>query len=249
MLIFASLLPVQIIEDIKKETGNAQVEFLPLDLASLASVRRCAEQFLARGLPLHLLINNAGTSNSGLTEDGFELQFGANHLGHFLLTHLLLERIKASAPARIIIVASQMHALAGPIDFAAVREQRGWLGAVFGYCTSKLANVQHMVALNERLKGTGVVVHALHPGGVWTDIYQSQPLPIQWIIRLGTVTPERAVATLINPALLPEYGTESGLYFHELKRSTPSGTASNLELAEKLWRQSEEWTGLAPPST
>ena len=111
-----------VLDEIRAQPDGGKAELLPLDLGDFASIRQCANTFLARGLPLHLLINNAGLAGArGHTRDGFELAFGVNHLGHFLLTQLLLDRIKASAPARIVTVASKAHYRAPGIDWQAVR--------------------------------------------------------------------------------------------------------------------------------
>src|SRR3954454_3836364 len=128
-------------EAIRAETHNDTVEVLELDLASFESIRRMAAGLLARDLPLHLLINNAGLAARGLTADGFELVFGTNHLGHFLLTNLLLERLHASAPARVVTVASRAHYGARGIDFEAVRRPTASRTAFPEYQVSKLANV------------------------------------------------------------------------------------------------------------
>jgi retinol dehydrogenase 12 len=110
------------VADIVAATGNDAVAFLPLDLADLASVRRCAGEFLALGEPLHVLINNAGVAGQrGITRDGFEMAFGVNHLGHFALTTVLLDRLASSAPARVVTVASDSHYQASGVDFGVVR--------------------------------------------------------------------------------------------------------------------------------
>ena len=236
----------QVIAEITKTTGNQQIEFLALDLASLASARQCAEQFLAKGLPLHLLINNAGLSVSGLTEDGFERQFQVNYLGHFLMTSMLLDRIKASAPARIINVGSRMYEMASTVDYEAARRECGWGRTGLGYAASKLAMVWHMQELKRRLEGTGVVVHTVHPGGVITDIYNTWPVLLQWLIRLVGITPEAAVDSVLNPALLPQWAEKSGEYFDERNPRALTRAGLNLEAAANLWAQSEVWTGLAP---
>jgi retinol dehydrogenase-12 len=113
-----------VVEHIREAAGHNHVEFLRLDLARLDTVWTCARAFLDRDLPLHLLVNNAAVFGHGLTEDGFELNFGVNHLGHFLLTHLLLDRLKESAPARVLTVAGHKvrHIHSGEIDFEAVRK-------------------------------------------------------------------------------------------------------------------------------
>ena len=236
----------QVIAEIKEETGNSKVEFLELDLASLASVRQCAETFLARQLPLHLLVNNAGVAQTGLTEDGFESQFGVNHLGHFLLTMLLLDRLKAAAPARIIILTSDMHWLAGSLDWEAVRRPCPRFGVTWGYCLSKLANLLFMDELVRRLEGTHVVVHAVHPGLVATDIIADKDPVTRWLVSFFAVSTDLAVHTILGPAMLPEYGEVTGLYFQGKRSMRPSSKACDPALAARLWKQSEIWTGLAP---
>ncbi|XP_050570683.1 flotillin-2 isoform X4 [Cygnus atratus] len=150
---------------IRTETGNPEVLFMPLDLASLRSVRAFASAFLRQEPHLHLLVNNAGVSAGGTTEDGFSLTFQVNHLGHFLLTQLLLERLQSSAPSRVVIVASAAHR-AGRLRPAALgRTPPGPLPTFQGYCDSKLANVLHARELATRLQGTQVTSYAVHPGG------------------------------------------------------------------------------------
>ena len=127
---------------ISAESGNDAVAFLPLDLADLASVRACAQEFLARGEPLHVLINNAGVGGArGLTKDGFELTFGINHLGHFALTTALLDCLAASAPARVVTVSSDAHYQAPGIDFEAVRRPTASRTGLREYAVSKLGKV------------------------------------------------------------------------------------------------------------
>src|SRR5678816_600820 len=145
-----------VIEEIQRETGNDKVELVELDLADLASVRRCAEELLARKLPIHGLINNAGLAGArGTTKDGFELTFGTNHLGHYLLTRLLLDRIKESGPARIINVASASHYQAKGIDWTALRKKTKSRTGMPEYSVSKLSNVLFTKELARRLQGTG----------------------------------------------------------------------------------------------
>src|SRR6185436_2328356 len=147
-------------------------EALPLDLGRLDSVRQCARAWLARGLPLHLLINNAGLAGArGLTGSGFELAFGVNHIGHFLLTQLLLERLRASAPARIVTAASKAHYRARGLDWAALRRPTATRSGLPEYSVSKLANVLFSAELARRLAGSGVTTYALHPGVVASDVW------------------------------------------------------------------------------
>lgn len=146
-----------VVDENRAGDQRGSVELLNLDLGDLDSVRQCADTFLARGLPLHLLINNAGLAGArGMTQSGFELAFGVNHVGHFLLTQLLLERILASAPARIVTVASRAHYRATAMDWEALRRSTGSRTGLAEYGVSKLANVLFSAELSRRLKGTGV---------------------------------------------------------------------------------------------
>ena len=150
---------------IAAETQNSALHYLELDLGSLSSVRRCADAFLVSGEPLHVLINNAGLAGQrGMTDSGFELAFGTNHIGPFLLTDLLLDRLRASAPARIVTVASDAHFSANGIDYEAVRRPTQARTGFPEYAVSKLANVLHSRELSRRLEGTGVTTYSLHPG-------------------------------------------------------------------------------------
>ncbi|XP_076210918.1 flotillin-2 isoform X3 [Aptenodytes patagonicus] len=150
---------------IRTETGNAEVRFMQLDLASLRSVRAFASAFLRQEPHLHLLINNAGVSAGGTTEDGFSLSFQVNHLGHFLLTQLLLERLQSCAPSRVVIVASRAHCAGRLRPDTLGRPPPGPLSTFQDYCDSKLANVLHARELATRLEGTQVTCYAVHPGG------------------------------------------------------------------------------------
>ncbi len=143
------------IEEIAAQTGNRRLELLALDLGNFDSVRACAQAFLARDEPLHVLINNAGLAGRrGMTSSGFELAFGTNHVGPFLLTSLLLDRLRESAPARIVNVASGAHFGATGIDFEAVRKPTRTITGMREYSISKLANVIHAQELARRLDGT-----------------------------------------------------------------------------------------------
>src|SRR4051794_13583429 len=166
-------------EAIRADTHNDTVEALELDLASFESVRRMAAGLLARDLPLHLLINNAGLAARGLTADGFELVFGTNHLGHFLLTNLLLDRLRASVPARVVTVASRAHYQPAGIDFEAVRRPTSSVTALSEYGVSKLANVLFSAELARRTAGSGITTYALHPGVIASDIWRRIPWPIR----------------------------------------------------------------------
>ena len=232
-----------VVEEIRSATGNANVEFVELDLGSLASVRRAAQTILDRGTPIHLLVNNAGLAGSkGVTSDGFELTFGVNHLGHFLFTNLLLERMRESAPARIVIVASKAHYKAEGLDFAAFRKPTASSTAFPEYCVSKLCNVLHAKALAKRLEGTGVTTYSLHPGVVASDVWRKVPWPFRSLIKLFMISNEEGAKTSLYCATSPDVADHSGRYYDQCKEREPSKRARDPELAEALWARSEEWT-------
>lgn len=227
--------------------GGAKAEVLHLDLADLASVRGAAATFLARDLPLHGLINNAGLAGTrALTRDGFELTFGVNHLGHFLLTRLLEARLRASAPARVVNVASGAHRSAKGIDFTVLREPARSPGALREYCVSKLANVLFTRELARRWAGSGVTAYALHPGVVATGIWRRLPGPLRWIITRFMISPEEGAGTTIFCATAPELAGVSGRYYERQHESTPSAVAQDDALAARLWNESEKLVGLPP---
>ena len=229
--------------DIRARSGNADVEMFDLDMASLASVRSGAARFLERGLPLHLLINNAGVAGQrGETAEGFELHFGTNHLGHFLLTELLLDRIKASAPARIVNVSSTMHYKAKSLDFDAVRGFTRTITGLPEYEVSKLANVLFSAELGRRLEGTGVTTYSLHPGGVASDAYRRIPWPFRKLVTMGMLTNEEGAKTTLHCALSEEAGKETGLYYDKSRVREPSTLARDTALARELWDRSVAWT-------
>lgn len=237
---------VPVIDEIKRETGNDQIEYVALDLADLASVRRCAEELLARDTPIHGLINNAGLAGSrGTTKDGFELTFGTNHLGHYLLTRLLLDRIKQSGPARIVNVASASHYQARSVDWNALREKTKTRTGLHEYAVSKLANVLFTKELARRLEGTNVTTYALHPGVVATNVWRRVPGPVRWVMKKFMVTPEQGAQTSIRCATAPELAGETGRYYDQDGRERrPNKLANDAALAELLWVKSAEWTGL-----
>lgn len=234
---------------VKSESGSAAVDFLELDLASLASVRRAAAAFLALDLPLPLLINNAGVAGQrGLTADGFELHFGTNHLGHFLFTNLLLDRIKQSAPARIVNVSSKSHYRARGIDFNLVRVSTPTIAGVREYEVSKLANVLFTAELARRLEGSGVTTYALHPGVVASDVWRRVPWPVRALMKKWMLSNEDGALTTLHCATSPEVAKESGLYYDSCRRKEPSPLAHDAALARELWEKSEEWTREAAPA-
>ena len=222
--------------------GCVPIEVLALDLGDFDSVRQCAQAFLQRGAPLHLLINNAGLAGSrGLTNSGFELAFGTNHLGHFLLTQLLLDRIISSSPARIVTVASRAHTRVSGIDWEAVRKPTKTRAGLPEYGVSKLANVLFSAELSRRLAGSSVTTHSLHPGVVASDVWRAVPWPFRSLIKLGMISVEEGAATTLHCATDVEAGHETGLYYDKCRVKTPSRVGQDSALAVELWRRSEDW--------
>ena len=204
-------------------------------------MRACAAAFLATGEPLHGLVNNAGLAGSrGMTPSGFELAFGTNHVGTFLLTQLLTERLVQSAPARVVNVASEGHYKAKGIDFDAVRRATRTRTAFPEYCVSKLGNVLHAAELGRRLEGTGVTTYSLHPGVVATDVWRKVPWPIRPLMLRRMDTPEQGARTSLYCATSPDVGTATGRYYERCAEKPPAATVTP-ELAGELWRRSEEW--------
>jgi NAD(P)-dependent dehydrogenase (short-subunit alcohol dehydrogenase family) len=231
-----------VIDEIRGIAGAGAVECLPLDLGDLDSVRQCAQAFLARDLPLHLLINNAGLAGAhGLTRSGFELAFGTNHLGHFLLTQLLLERVQASAPARIVTVASRAHTRVDGIAWDTLRQPTRSKTGLPEYGVSKLANVLFSAELGRRLAGSGVTTYALHPGVVASDVWRSVPWPLRSLIKLWMITPEQGAATTLYCATAAAAAGETGLYYDKCRVKETSPQGRDAALAAELWRRSEEW--------
>nr|WP_100548316.1 MULTISPECIES: SDR family NAD(P)-dependent oxidoreductase [unclassified Pseudomonas] len=222
--------------------GTAKAAYIPLDLADLDSVRRCAEAFLKLRLPLHLLVGNAGLAGQhGLTKSGFELTFGTCHVGHFLLVQLLLERLKESAPARIVMVSSKAHRHAHTIDMTTVRQPTGSRTGLQEYAVAKLANLLFTRELSKRLEGSGVTTYAVHPGVVATDVWRTLPAPLAWVIKWFMRSAKEGAATTLYCATNPTLATHSGQYYEDCAKTEPSPIALDVALAAKLWEVSEGW--------
>ncbi|XP_078081035.1 dehydrogenase/reductase SDR family member 13-like [Mustelus asterias] len=235
--------------DIRKKSGNNQVIFMQLDLASLKSVRAFAENFLKSEPQLHVLINNAGIGMHGKTADGFNLVWGVNHLGHFLLTRLLLDRLKLSAPSRIVTVASTMYRFA-KIDFSNLNPPgENFSQQMQNYCCSKLSNILFVRELANCLEGTNVTCYSLHPGAVKTDIFRT----LKWwmkvfcipVIALFFRSPVDGAQTSIYCAVQEGIEKFSGRYFADCKVEEVLPHARDDAVARKLWEVSERMVGLS----
>ncbi len=235
-----------VIDQIAAQTGNSALTFLSLDLGDLASVRACANEFLRTGESLHGLINNAGLAGQrGMTESGFELAFGTNYVGPFLLTGLLLELLRESAPARIVNVSSIGHYRAAGIDYEAVRRPTKSLTGLPEYAVSKLGNVLHAQELARRLQGDGITTYSLHPGAIASDVWRRVPWPVRPLIKRRMRSPVEGARTSLYCATSPEVANESGHYYDDCRREEPSAVATP-ELAAELWDRSVAWVDLDP---
>lgn len=241
------------IAEIQKETGSTDVLYMQLDLASLKSVRCFTETFLKSGSRLDLLINNAGLVADGWTEDGFGIQFGVNHLGHFLLTCLLLERLKEAGGGRVVTLSSMAHRW-GHIDFEALVVNRhlgtGSYSWQFfqAYCSSKLCNVLFTHELAKRLRGTNVTCYSVHPGIVRTELSRHvslwQKVFIEPVAQLLFLDPEAGAQTTLHCCLQEGLEPLSGRYFSCCGPQEVCARARDDAAARKLWEVSEKLCGL-----
>ncbi|MFP4550294.1 MAG: SDR family oxidoreductase [Spirochaetales bacterium] len=231
-------------EATREEIGGS-IELIECDLASLASIRRAAAELNARYDVLDVLVNNAGlfTLSRYESEDGYELQLAVNHLGHFLLTNLLLPKLHAAHEGRVVVVSSNAHHK-GAINFDDLQLERSY-GGMKAYAQSKIANILFVRELASRLGGSSVTVNALHPGAVSTNIASSRRGSqhllrriLQAVARPFLRTPEKGAETLIYLATSSEVAGVSGNYYDDKKPVEPSAQARDDQAAERLWRES-----------
>jgi retinol dehydrogenase 12 len=238
-----------VVDEIVGRTGSRAVEFLSLDLGDFASVRACASEFLRTGEPLHGLVNNAGLAGQkGMTASGFELAFGTNYVGPFLLTGLLLNRLRDSAPARIVNVSSVGHYRAPGIDYEAVTQPTKSFTGLPEYAVSKLSNVLHAEELARRLARTGVTTYALHPGAVASDVWRRVPWPVRPLIKRRMLSPADGAKTSLYCATSPDLAAVTGEYYDNCRRKEPSAVATP-QLAQELWDHSISWVDLREEQT
>ena len=233
--------------DIAAASGQSAVDPFPADVSSQAEVRRLAGAVLAAYPRLDVLVNNAGGfwATRRVTADGLEYTFAVNYLAPFLLTSLLLDRLKASSPARIVTVSSGAHG-SGTIDFGDLQGERRYSGQR-AYSQSKLANIMFSYELARRLAGTGVTATALHPGVVRTGFAAEDPSPALKVflplIRVFLKTPEQGAATSIYLASAPEAEGVTGGYFADRKPKASSRSSYDSTAAARLWQISLDLTG------
>ena len=225
--------------------GGGSACFIPLDLGDFDSVRAAAAKIAELGEPIHTLINNAGLAgHRGETTNGFEIQFGVNHLGPFLFTNLLLPLLRGVEGARIVNVASRAHTRVKTFDWKHLEGSTPSATGFPEYCNSKLANVLFSVELARREHANGIRVYSLHPGVVATDIWRKLPGPLEKLAKLFMISVEQGAETTLHCAASEEAGRETGLYYDRCRPKTPSKSARDESLATQLWSRSVAWTGL-----
>jgi NAD(P)-dependent dehydrogenase (short-subunit alcohol dehydrogenase family) len=229
------------VAEIREQVGSANLDLMIADLSLQAEVRKLASDFLARGEPLHVLINNAGLVNfrRRVAGDGIEETFAVNHIAYFMLTLLLLDRITASAPARIINVSSTVHRM-GAFDFDDLSRERNY-GPMNAYAQSKLANILFTYELARRLAGTNVTVNCLHPGSIATGLGANNGLAskiVMPLLRPFMKGPEQGALTQIYLASSPEVEGVTGKYFVNCNPAKSSEKSYDCELARRLWAAS-----------
>lgn len=232
--------------EIKAESPNAQVDLLVADLSELAEVCRAAQEFKQKYTQLHVLINNAGGMNAEreVTSDGLEATFATNYLAPFLLTHLLLDVLQASAPARIVNVSAPAHKI-GKIDFTDLQGEHRY-NALKAYTQAKLAQIYFTYELAERLTGSGVTVNALDPGHVVTNFNHSTKgllhLIAEVIYRFDGISADQGAQTTLYLATSPEVERVSGKYFASCKQIPSSRRSYDRAVRQRLWNASVELT-------
>jgi NAD(P)-dependent dehydrogenase (short-subunit alcohol dehydrogenase family) len=239
---------VQVVEEIRADSGNKNVDSLLADLTSQREVRQLADDFKSKYQHLDVLVNNAGAAfmQRQLSVDGIEMTFALNYLAYFLLTNLLLDTLKASAPARIINVSSDAHA-SGKIEFDNLQGERSYGSSA--YPNSKLAVILFTVELARRLEGTGITVNALHPGFTSTGFGKNNGKVMVALVSifapLVARSPAKGAQTSVYLASSPIAEGITGQYFYHARMIPPAAQATDMEVARKLWDVSAEMVHLA----
>lgn len=235
------------LSEVRAKSRNDSVDLMIADLSSQKSIRELVQNFINRYQHLHVLINNAGVflAKHTVTVDGIETTLAVNHLAYFLLTNLLLDVLKSSAPARIVNVSSIAHRR-GHIDFDDLQGEKKYSGFK-AYNQSKLANILFTYELAKRLKGSGVTANCLHPGAVATNLVRGNSGAFALIWKALTpfmLSPDKGARTCIYLASSPEVESVSGKYFVKEAETVSSKESYDESVAQRLWQVSAELTGL-----
>ena len=234
------------VTEIKNLSGNGNIDFVTIDLSSQKSVREAVDGIKAKCPKIDVLINNAGcyVSDLQLNVDSLEMQFATNHLGHFLLTNLLIDNLKSAENARIINLASIAHKYTRELQLDDINYQKEAYGGWKSYSRSKFCNILFTNELAQRLKGTGITVNEVHPGGVRTEIAEKN---VNWFTKLGwilskplMVSVEKGAETSVHLASATEVEGETGGYWVKSKKFFSNRPSQDPEIAKALWKKSEE---------
>ena len=230
-----------VLDGIRRSHSGANAEFLEIDVSDLASVRTAAGRFLATSRPIDVLVNNAGIAGThALSRDGFDLTYATNHIGPFLLTNLLLPRLRAAPEGRIVNVSSVAHMGVKRLDWARLERRAEPKRSGFpDYAVTKLMNVLHAKELARRLVGTRATTSALHPGGVASNVWRAVPQPFQWLLKQFLLSNDEGAQTPLYCATAPELATVTGRYYDKCREVAPNPLADDDALAQELWVRTE----------
>jgi len=228
-----------LLTELRSRYPAAQLQWVHVDVSDLGSVRRAAESFLATRQPIDVLVNNAGVAGTRrLSKDGFDITYATNHIGPFLLTNLLLPRLKESPQGRIVNVASNAHFTAKEMNWAGLERRTAPQRSGFkDYAQTKLMNVLHAKELARRLSGSRVTTYSLHPGAVASNIWRAVPWPVRWVITKFMVSNEQGAETPFYCATAPELATTTGRYYYKNREAKTSALAADGALAKELWEK------------
>jgi NAD(P)-dependent dehydrogenase (short-subunit alcohol dehydrogenase family) len=238
----------RVVEELKRQTNNSDIQFFKADLSKLGDVRTVAGEIASANPKLDTLVNNAGAMFVGkqMSTDGFEMTFALNHLSVFLLTNLLKDQLVAADQGRIVTVASVAHR-GSDLNFADLDGQKGSYSAWRAYQRSKLANILFTRELADRWKETRITANCLHPGFVASRFGENNNTALSALFKVGkifAISPEKGAETSVHLASDEGVSGETGGYYIKKKRVQPSRAARNAETAKRLWEESLRMTGL-----
>ena len=234
-----------VLDEIRRRYPQADARVMAMDVSDFGSIRRAAGEFLAAGCRLDVLVNNAGVAGTfALSPDGFDLTYATNHLGPFLLTKLLLPRLRESPSARIVNISSMAHMRVKEIDWKCLeRRSQPKRSGFQDYAATKLMNVVHVKELARRLSGTSVTTYAVHPGVVASNIWRALPASLQWLVKLFMLSNEQGARTPLYCATDPKLGGVSGRYYNRSREAPSSPLADDPAVGRELWDRSESAVG------